>query len=56
MSSKKLIIHIQEIDNQKLIGFELKDITKDEAIVIFNRCLNRLLYDYDTDIKITKRI
>ena len=45
--SKKLIIHVQDIDNQKLVGFELEGITKDEAIVILNRCLFRLLNGYD---------
>jgi hypothetical protein len=50
--SKQLIIHIKEIQNQKIIGFELKDFTKDEAIIILNRCLFRLLDGYDDYIDV----
>ena len=52
MSSKKLTIYIREINGQKLVGFELKEITKDEAIVILNRCLHRLIHDYDCAIDV----
>ncbi|MBW2975199.1 hypothetical protein KY366_05770 [Candidatus Woesearchaeota archaeon] len=51
---KQLTIHIKEIEDQKVIGFELKDITKDEAIVIFNRCLFRLLNGYDDYVDVKK--
>jgi len=54
MKSKQLIIHIKESKNQKIVGFELKGISKDEAIVILNRCLFRLMHEYDdyVDIKL----
>ncbi len=55
MPPKKLIISIEEIEDHKLIDFELKDITKDEAIIIFNRCLNRLLHDYDYYVEIIEK-
>ena len=50
--TKRLIIEIKEIDDQKVLGFELKEISKDEAIIILNRCLFGLLADYDNPIKI----
>ena len=46
MKSKKIIISISEVDDMKLVGLELKEITKEEAIAVLNRCLNRLLNDH----------
>ena len=50
--NKQFIINIKEIENQKIIGFDLKGITKDEAIVILNRCLFRLLTGYDDYVNV----
>ena len=49
---KVLTIHIREENNKKIVGFELKDISEDEAIVIFLRCLFRLLSNYDNHLTI----
>lgn len=50
--TKQLTINIHNIENKKVIGFELNDISKDEAIVIFNRCIFQLLNGYDDYIEI----
>lgn len=52
---KQLIIHTTEVEDQQLLGFELIDISKDEAIVMLNRCLHSLLNDYDTTVKILEK-
>jgi hypothetical protein len=52
MASKKLIIYVTETDNHKLVGIELNDISKDEAVVILNRCLNKLLHEYEFQAEI----
>ena len=52
MPSKKIIIHVTETDNHKLIGLELNGITKDEAVVILNRCLNKILHEYEFQAEI----
>ena len=51
---KSLTIHIKEAEGKKIIGFELKDISEDEAIVIFARCLFRLLGNYDDFLTVRK--
>jgi hypothetical protein len=56
MKSRQLVIRIKEIGNKKIIGFELDGISKDEAIVVLNRCLFRLLDDYDDFIKIESKV
>jgi hypothetical protein len=45
MTSKKIMIHIKEIDEKKLIGLDIKDFTKEEVIVVLNICLNKILND-----------
>ena len=52
MKTRQLVIEIMEIKNKKIIAFELDDISKDDAIVILNRCLFRLLHSYDDYMEI----
>ena len=52
MKTEKLVIHIKETKNQKIIAFELGELSRDEAIIILNRCLYRLLHDYDEYVNV----
>lgn len=44
---KQFTIHVKEVKGFKMIGFDENEFTKDELIIILNRCLHRLLTDYD---------
>ena len=56
MKPRQLIICIKEINNKTIIGFELDGISRDEAIVVLNRYLFRLLDDYDDLVKIESNV
>lgn len=55
MPSKRIIISINEVDDMKLVGLRLEEVTKEDAIVIFNRCINQLLSSYDMKVDVIER-
>lgn len=54
-NSKKIIIHIDEVDEEKLIGIELKNITNEEAISVLNRCQNKLIKNSEYSVEVLSK-
>lgn len=52
---KNIVINIKELRGEKIMGFELNEISEDEAIVILQRCLFKLLEGYDDYLKVEKK-